>query len=510
MTLRDINYIKNLAQNNQPLVARIAAVFLFALFITVQPIAAAEDEDPFRHLKEGVSEIQLENGLRALLYRRTNAPVFTGETWVRAGGIDEVPGQTGIAHFLEHMAFKGTSTIGAKNYDKEQVLLEKLEDLRAQAKRQEPVDAEELKRTQTELESLVVDNEYSRLYIERGAVGLNAQTSKDYTSYTVSLPSVAFEFWCWMESERLLNPVFRQFYKEREVVLEERRSRYNDDPSGKLYEALLSTAFVAHPNRLPVIGYDTDLRGLTARDMRQFYEEHYRPEKIVLSIVGDIDPAFAKTLIERYFGRFPKSSRANPPTITAEPRQEGERVFEVKFDAEPQLMLGYHKPTFPDRDDASFAILHSILSSGRTSMFYRELVQKKQVATAVGSSEAPGVLYPNIFYVSGIPSRGVSNDRLRDEIQSLFDRLKREKIGDSELSAAKRKVRVDFLKELSSNGGLAEHLGQTELLFGDWRSIFTVYDQILDTTAEDIQRLARTYLDVSNRSYVHLEKTNAK
>lgn len=426
---------------------------------------------------------------------------------VRAGGVDEHPGQTGIAHFLEHMAFKGTTTIGTSDFTKERVLLEKLEELRERERNNETIDQKRLLEINEQLEALVKDNEYSRLYIERGAVGLNAQTSKDYTSYTVSLPNVAFEFWCWMESERLLHPVFRQFYKERQVVLEERRMRFNNDPDGKLYEALLSTAFFAHPNRYPVIGWESDVQNLTARDMELFYHEHYHPEKIVLSVVGDVDPELAKQLIERYFNRLPKRELRVPSNITEEPKQEGERSVEIRFDAEPQLMLAYHKPTFPDRDDAAFAILHSLLSSGRASLFYKELVQKKQLASSAGSSEAPGTLYPNLFYVSAVPQRGVPNSQLRDEIQALFERLKGVQVRDNELKAAKRKVRVEFLEALSSNAGLAGHLGESELLYNDWRAIFKVYDQILETTAADIQRLAQVYLDKKNRTYVHLEKS---
>ena len=255
--------------------------------------------------------------------------MFSGHIWVRVGSVDETPGVTGVSHMLEHMAFKGSKTIGTTSYPKEKDLLHRVETL--MDGEQTPAKLEELKEVYKELESIWVNNEFSRIYQKRGAVGLNAATGKDYTFYLVSLPNVAFELWCWMESDRLLNPVFRQFYKERAVVGEERRSRVEDDPDGKLYEALLATAFRAHPNRLPTIGWPSDIAQLRTADIEKFYKTYYRPDNMVVALVGDLDPEKIKPVLEKYFGRLPRAEDPLPTVRVVEPPQKGERRAVVEF-----------------------------------------------------------------------------------------------------------------------------------------------------------------------------------
>jgi predicted Zn-dependent peptidase len=239
--------------------------------------------------------------------------------------------------------------------------------------------------------------------------------------------------------------------------------------------------------------------------MQEFYATYYRPDNIVLSLVGDLDPEKVRPLIEKYFGRLPKASSPLPQVVTVEPKQEGERYGTVKFEAEPSLLMAYHKPTYPDPDDAQFAVLHSLLADGRSSLLERELVQRRQIASSIATSEAPGILFPNLFYVGATPRRGVTVALLRDEIQKVLDRLKTSKVSPEDLEAAKRRVRIDFLKALPSNDGLAEILAQCELLFGDWKAMFISYEQILATTADDIQRLARVYLNIESRTFVEIQ-----
>lgn len=482
--------------------------------------AAAEDSsgstteqgDPFERLRSGVKRYELSNGLKVLIFRRSNAPVFTGQAWVKVGGVNEAPGITGIAHLFEHMAFKGTEKIGTIDSEKEKALLKQLEDL-IKAERLAKTAAKKaplIKRiaeTEKELQTVSVDNEFSLIYQERGAQGLNAATSKDFTYYTVDLPVTAFELWCWMESERLFHPVFRQFYKEREVVQEERRMRFDDNPSGLVYETVIATAFRVHPNRLPVIGYPADLKSLTATELADFHRTYYRPDNMVLSLVGDIDPEHALPMIKRYFERIPKAEGSVPQVTAVEPPQKKERHAVVHFDSRPEFMMAYHKPVHPDPDDARFAVLHSILSEGRSSLLYRELVQTKRLATSVGTSEAPGQLFPNLFYVVAFPNKDVTSAQLAHEIQAIFDRLKTTTLPEEQIEAAKRRVRIGILSQLASNGGLAEELGSTELLQGDWQESFRLYQDILNTSAKDLQGLAKKYLNVSNRTFVELVPT---
>ena len=307
-----------------------------------------------------------------------------------------------------------------------------------------------------------------------------------------------------MESDRLLSPVFRQFYKERDVVMEERRSRVDDNPSGLVYESLISTSFQAHPNRLPVIGWQSDLESLTAEQLRTFYQTYYRPDNMVLVLVGDLEREKIEPVLEKYFSRLPQPKKPLPKISLVEPPQTGERSAKVHYKARPQIVLAYHKPVYPNPDDAQFAVLHSVLAGGRTSILYKNLVEKKQKALSLYSSEGPGELYPSIFYVSARPAPGVSNEELRDEIQAELTKLATREIPESEILKAKRKIKVGLLDSLSSFYGVARTLGKSEALWGNWEVVFEVYEQIDKTTAEDINRLAKTYFGVNNRTFVEL------
>lgn len=463
--------------------------------------------DDFAAVKARVVRFTLPNGLRVLFYPNKVAPVFTGDVWVKVGGVDERPGMTGIAHFLEHMAFKGTNTVGTHDYGREKVLLDELERLVIGAEDQRAaLNSNESKEIYKQLEKLWVDNEFSRIYTRAGAEGLNAGTAKDYTSYTVSLPSVAFELWCWMESERLKHPVFRQFYKEREVVQEERRSSYEDNPSGRVYETLLQVSFLSHPNRLPVIGFQSDLKKLTRTEMERFYGTYYRPDNIVLSLAGDLDEGQLRSLIERYFAHLERPGIPLPQVVTVEEPQRGEREATVEYDAEPEFLLGYHKPVYPHPDDAKFALLHSVLGEGRSSILQKTFVLEKRLAASIYTTEAPGTRYPSLFVIGAVPKKGVSNENLRDAVQRLLEDFSKKGVSQDTLESAKRRVKVGLLKSIDSNGGLAGALGESELLWNDWQEFFKLYADVTNTTNEDLKRLVRDYLKAGNRTYVHLEK----
>ena len=456
-------------------------------------------------LADRVRRVVLDNGLRILLVKRATAPVFAGQVWVKVGGVNEVPGKTGAAHLLEHMAFKGTDKIGTKDYEKEKSLLARLEAI-MHKDGGEPAgeDVEELKKIYADLKEVWVDNEFSRIYQRRGGVGLNAGTAKDYTMYQVELPSIALELWCWMESERLLNPVFRQFYKEKEVVREERRTRTDDSPSGIMYEALLATAYWNHPYRLPVIGWSSDLHGLTAEDTAKLHRAYYRPDNIVLVLVGDLDADAAVPMLTKYFGRIPKAKEPLPALTAVEEEQSGPREATVEFDAEPSVVMGYHKPTYPNPDDMYFSLLHTMLSAGRSSIFYKDFVIKRQLAVGVDTSEAPGSLYPSLFYVAATPRQGVPTEKLRDEVQKLLDELATKGFAADDFEAARKRVKVSFLSSLDSNDDLAETLAQSELLWGDWHEVLKMFELVNTATEADVRKLIGKYLTVKNRTVVTL------
>lgn len=483
--------------------------FLFFLLLLPKLGYADATERALERIVGGVQEFELENGLKVLFYRKEEAPVFAAQIWVKVGGVDEVSGHTGISHLFEHMAFKGTKTIGTKDYAKETVLLERLEKIMTRSRRNPEILKEkkkELDRINSGLEKLLLDNEYSVQYERRGGVGLNASTGKDYTNYFISLPSVAFQHWAWMESDRLLNPVFRQFYKELQVVKEERRSRTDDSPDGRMYEALLSTAYWAHPYRMPLIGWPSDLDQLTATELGKFYKTYYRPDNMLIVLVGDLQFEEVKSTVTKYFSRLEKPVGEIPQVTTLEPEQEGLREAVVHFDAEPGFVLAYHKQVFPDPDDAHFAVLHSILDSGRSSVLYKALVQDRQLASSIYTSEAPGDRFPSLFLVGGEPHQGVSNDRLKNEVEKILCGLKTKLVPQADLDAAIRKVKVSFLNSLNSAEGLATQLANSQIVYGSWKDVFELYRGAFKTTAEDLQNLAKKYFVESKSTYVHREK----
>lgn len=455
----------------------------------------------YQEFSTRVEKYTLSNGLRVLFYPRRTAPVFAAEIHVRVGGVDEKRGKTGAAHMLEHMAFKGTTTIGTKDYAREKLLLEQIEQLAFEVEPRKNVTTDpQFQALTAELKEIWIENAYSRLYKELGASNFNAATSKDTTTYNISLPSEAFETWCQTESDRFANPVFRQFYQEREVVMEERRMRFGNNPGGQLYEALLATAYRVHPYGLPVIGLKQDIQYLKASDVAQLFSTYYRPDNMVIALAGDLDFAQVKTLIEKYFGAMKNPPTPLPQINQPEPRQLAERRVNVPFDAEPQVIIAYHKPKFPTADDGYFTLLHELLGGNRTSFFHRELVERKQIALSVGTGEAPGNLFPPIFYVEARPRPGISLDRLVNEIQNLLEILKREVITNDSLNRAKRQVAVNLLGSLTSNEGIAYRLASSEVLWGRWQEEFEYYQQIFAAKPENIQEIAEKYFTISNRT----------
>ena len=278
-------------------------------------------------LESQVVQKRLPNGLTVILYRRGKAPVFSASISVGVGGVDELPGHTGISHMLEHMAFKGTKTVGVRDAEREAELLEQLEQLKLKAasapQTELPKFLKKIKKVSLELKSLVNENELDLIFREMGAVGLNATTGKETTDYFMSLPSTAFESWCQLEADRILNPVMRQFYSERDVVMEERRMRSEDDPEGKIYEHLLGKAFTVHPYGFPVIGYEKDLLSLTAKMTADFHKKYYKAENITIAVVGDVDPERDLTMLEDYFGQIPNGGAPRPDFSGEAGRTEG-------------------------------------------------------------------------------------------------------------------------------------------------------------------------------------------
>jgi len=492
------------------------AMGLAALILAV-PLASAQD---LPQLEKKVTVHKLANGWTFIIYERPTAPVFSFATQVNVGSAQEVPGITGLAHMFEHMAFKGTPGIGTNDYEAEKAALAKIDAAYAAfdaARRTPGVDEARLaelekawKDAQEEADKYIVKNEFDELVERAGGVGLNAGTGADSTTYFYSLPSNKTELFAYLESERFMHPVFREFYKERDVVKEERRMRTESQPFGRLLEQFLSTAFSAHPYHQPVVGYMSDLDSFSREDAEKFFKTYYVPSNMVTSIVGDVKASELIPMLEKYFGRIPKGP-APPPVRTVEPPQKGERVVRLPDPSQPVYVEGYHKGAATDPDEPVFDVISEVLTTGRTSRMYRSLVRDKQIAVAVQSfTGLPGDKYPNLFIVFGIPARGHGNDEIRDAIRSELERLKTEDISDAELAMVKTRAKADLIRSMDSNMGMAEQLSEYYTLFGDWKELFNSVQQLEKVTKADIKRVAsETFID-TNRTVGMLETVPAK
>jgi predicted Zn-dependent peptidase len=489
-------------------------VFPFLIFLVIPEIRG----DAFPDWTDRIQEVRLSNGMKFLLYVRGEAPIFSAYIRFRAGGIDEEPGKTGIAHFLEHMAFKGTSTVGTRDFEKEKPILEEIEkvgeELAAEYGKGKKADPQRIKELRERLRSLrqeeekyLVPEEFSKKVLENGGNDQNATTSKDMTSYFVSMPSDKLRSWAELESERIFRPVFREFYEEKDVVLEERRMRVDNDPDGRLYEAFLAAAFEKSPYRWPTIGKEEDLLRLTVRDLRGFWQKYYHPSNGVGLLVGRFDPDEAKKVLEETFGRI--DSVGEPPAETEfpqEPPQRTERRLVLRFAARPRIWIGYHKPTLPERDDYLFDLLDQILGDGRSSRLYRSLVLEKKVASDLSTSSGlPGSRLPNLFLIEASPIDRRSPEEVLKEIDAEIERVKREGVTERELEKAKNRLTVDLLWRMKTNSGMASQLSYFEIIAGSWKYLANYLEEIERFKPEDIQRLANEYLKPSNRTVAILK-----
>ncbi len=466
-------------------------------------------------LEGRVKEYSLNNGMKILILERHFAPVVSLYMRFKVGAVDEAGGETGTAHLLEHMLFKGTETLGTRNYKEEKKILKEIDQLAGQVdeemKKGEKADGnriaelkERLKNIQQEHKKWVVKDEIDAIYSQNGAEGLNASTGYDITTYKVSLPANRIELWARIESDRISNPVSREFYSEREVVREERRQREETQPDGKLMENFLATAFVAHPYGRPIIGWDSDIKYLKRGRVKQIFRDYYCPNNAVVAVVGDVNPDEVMKTIERYFGGIPRQEIL-PVSVSEEPEQSGERRVEVEFEANPKMIIGYHKPSLPHFDDYVFDVIDILLSDGRTSRLYKKLVEEKKIAVSVSTSNGfPGSRYANLFTVFATPRSPHTCDELEEEIYKQFDRLKEEAVTSYELNKVKNRLEASFIRSLNSNTGLAGRLSYYQTIAGDWRYIEEHLKVIEKVTPEDIMEVAKKYLIRKNRTVAQI------
>jgi len=545
--------------------ARLAAAALVgpALLAAVPAASAA----PGTGVQVPVKEGSLSNGLKVLVVERHELPTVACVVKFRVGSVDEKPGQTGIAHILEHMLFKGTDVWGTTDYAKEKPLLDRTEalyqsilaaraalplDLRrdtetfdavvrvshalavAEAAPEERRNAElvetlrreakplqalgpavrlvfdlesEFCRVQEEADRFVVEDEDWAILDRNGAAGLNASTGNDSTQYYYSLPANRLELWALIESGRMRRPVLRQFYKERDVIMEERRMRIDNSPQGVMFEAVNALAFSAHPYGWPVIGWASDIATVSRTQVEEFFKTHYAPNRAIACVVGDVKFAEVMALLERYFGDIPRQPEPEP-VVTVEPVQKGERRSTVKYpDLQvPQVAVSYHRPAVGHPDFYVLDVITGVLSGGNSSRLPRDLLYRGQVGQV--SSNNGDSLYPDLFTFFGTPLPGKTLDELEAAVADQVRRLRDEPVEEKELTRVRNQNAASMIRNMESNMGLAQTLTSFERLYR-WDYINTYQQRIEAVTAADVQRVARKYFQDDNKSVVRVVPADA-
>ncbi len=509
---------KYLARIGQKLLLLLLTVGL--LWGLTPTIAKADSETSIQpylsRFSDRITEFRLSNRMKFIVLENHEAPVVSFVTYADVGGVDEPDGKTGVAHFLEHLAFKGTETIGTKDYESEKQFLDSLDQLFAEIKTAKEAGDEakvaqltkEFNQVESQASSFVKQNHYGEIVDTAGGVGLNAATSADYTSYFYSFPANKLELWMSLESERFLEPVFREFHKEKQVILEERRLRTDNSPIGKTIERFLGTAFTSHPYKRPTIGYDEDIRNLTRDDVKQFFDTYYTPNNLTIAIAGDVNPKQVKKLAKVYFERF--SKKPQPPEVKAlEPTQTETKQVTVNLPTQPWYLEGYHIPALTHPDYPVYEVMGVILSNGRTSRLYQSLVETQQVAlSAQGFSGFPGNKYPNLMLFYALTAPGHSIEELATALREQIELLKTQPVTEAELNRVKTQIKASLLNSLDSNLGMAKLLAEYEAKTGSWRNIFRDLEAISAVTSEDIQRVARSTFTPENRTIGKLLSVN--
>ncbi len=482
----------------------------FTLACGVLSFALAWAQSP-GDIEKRVVEHRLPNGLTFLFLPRQTAPVFSFATVVHAGAVDEGYGIGGLAHMMEHMAFKGTRLVGTTDADAEEEALRRVDEayvaLVAERRKGARADSvrlaaltEAFRQAQHEADRYVVQNEFAKILDEHGAEGVNAGTSADATIYTYSLPSNKLELWAMLESDRMTNAVFREFYKENEVVREERRMRTESTAVGRLMDEFLSAAYKEHPYGHGIIGTPSDLRSFTRLDGARFWETYYVANNMTVAVVGDIDVPRAIEIVERSFASVP-SGPPPPRVVTEEPPQAAERRVILQDPAQPLLLVGYHVPDGNDPDFLVCEALVDILAGGRSSRLYTKLVKETRLAVQVGGFVGyPGSQYPSIALLYAVASSGTDIHDLERAFHAVVDSLVRVPPTAQELEGYKARATSRFLRELRSNEGLATKLAYYEEFRDGWRSLFRHLDRVAALTPADCARVAPVVFRKNNRT----------
>ena len=486
---------------------KMSYIFLVIALLMITTDNYSAEIDTSKYLKERVVEKRLKNGITLLMMDRGFSSTLAFHISFRVGSADESYNTAGAAHILEHMLFKGTSTLGTSDYEKERPIIDRIEAIgeTIDRLRLESPNNSEIKKLEAELRELekqqdefIINSPYDMLYTSNGGVGFNASTSKDMTGYYIQLPSDKIELWAQIESDRLKNPVFREYYRERDNIFEERLMRQSSG-DGALYETFFATAFLAHSYRHPTIGWESNIKYMSINDIYRFYNTYYIPSRMTITVVGKQNPEETYNIIKKYFESIePKPEPGELKVI--EPEQRGEKRVDVYFKSKPSIMIGWKKPAAPSKDDYVFDIISSALGSGKSSRLYKSLVIDKKMASRVYAwSSAPGSRYDNLFIIYASPIDGVSIEDLEKEIYSEMDRFRKE-IDQPEIDKAINLAESSYIFSLDSNSGIAWQLSYYQTVFKDWRYMINYLDNLKLISVNDIHTTYDKYIRDNNKT----------
>jgi len=499
-------------------------LFIFIALVLLPVSSLAQEVNVIEH--------ELDNGLTLLLVPKPGDPNIAAGWVAKVGSVNERPGITGVAHLFEHMMFKGTHALGTQDIDQDLEIIKQLDALRVDIQAEEveldrrfqlgqlddPDDPaarsakhEELLEQFDELlarqSGLLIKEDFSRIYTGEGASGMNAGTSYDFTIYFINVPANKLELWFWMESDRLLNPVFREFYAERNVVHEERRLRTDSTPIGKFQEQFESMFWQSSPYGWPVVGWPSDLEGITRQEALTFFDTYYAPNNLAAALVGDFDPDEAIEFANRYFGRLSRGARPPLEPRTREMPQLAEKRMVASADTNPQVSIRYHSVRDGHVDEPPLVVLGQLLN-GRTGRLYKALVEEQEVATSAFGGQS-GYKYEGLFELRGTATQGVTPEEVELAIYAELDRLKQELVPERELQKVKNQNAAGTFRDLRSNYGLMMQLLIREGNRG-WEHINTdpaLYDAV---TPEDIMRVANTYFTPESRAVAIYYRTEGE
>ena len=473
-----------------------------------------------------VTEVTLDNGMKLLLVERHDSPRVAAGWIAHVGSVNEESGVTGIAHLFEHMMFKGTETIGTTDFEAEMEIMAELDAVRAEmeieytalreAKRRGDVQGniylpenqtprlaelrEKMKKLQEAQREYIVNNEYDKIYTNQGATSLNAGTSSDITVYFVDVPANKLELWFWMESDRLLNAVFREFYSERDVAREERRMRVESDPTAKYDEQFDFMFWGSVPYHHPTIGWPSDVESINRAQAQAFFDTFYAPNNITAALVGDFSSEEAIELAKKYLGRIPAGQTPPPEIITEEIEQLQERRMTATADTNPSVKIRWHAVPFVHQDRYALDVLTAVLN-GRTGRLYKAMVEEQTLATGQPYAGFDSFKYAGQIEVGTDLADGVTHEQAEAALLAEIEKLKSEPVSERELAKVKNKELANSFRRLQSNFYLMFQLLIYDVL-GNWDFINTSPAKIQAVTADDVMRVANKYFRDEGRNFL--------